>query len=164
MYTYIHVPISIVFSIPGTLLAKQFLPSSVIHVWVPMILDLTMCHSHSIACGAFIWSVAVTGMAGSQTFGAIITSRLFIGIGEAMFGQAVALHYSLWYKKDEIAKRLALFIGSGVLAGAYVGLSSRLSLLTDRGLDLAASLHTESLTSKAAFPTGAFCKILLMMR
>ena len=83
-----------------------------------MIPDLTIRHSHSIACGAFIWSIAVTSMAGSHSFGAIITCRLFIGIGEAMFGQAVALHYSLWYKKDEIAKRLAVFIGSGVLAGA----------------------------------------------
>lgn len=57
-------------------------------------------------------------MAGSRSFGAIVTCRLFIGIGEAMFGQAVALHYSLWYKKDEMGKRVALFIGAGVLAGA----------------------------------------------
>ena len=97
-----------------------------------MILDRTICHSHSIACGAFIWSIAVTGMAGSHSFGAIIVCRLFIGIGEAMFGQAVALHYSLWYRKDEIAKRLALFIGSGVLAGAYVGQQLRPSLPIDK--------------------------------
>jgi hypothetical protein len=83
------------------------------------ILELIMeGHRHSIACGALIWSIAVTSMAGSRSFGAIVTSRLFIGLGEAMFGQAVGLHYSFWYKKDEMAKRLALFIGSGVLAGA----------------------------------------------
>jgi MFS family permease len=80
-------------SIPGTLLAKHILPST------------------SIAIGALIWSAAATGMAGSQNFASVIVCRLFIGVGEALFGQAVALHYSFWYKKDEISKRLALFIG-----------------------------------------------------
>ena len=89
-------------------------------------------YSRSIACGTFIWSIGVTGMAGCRSFGAVIICRLFIGIGEAMFGQAVALHYSLWYRKDEIAKRLAVFIGSGVLAGAYVEPSSGPSLFIDR--------------------------------
>ncbi|EIM83806.1 MFS general substrate transporter [Stereum hirsutum FP-91666 SS1] len=91
-------------SIPGTLLAKAILPS------------------YSIALGALIWSIAATGMAGAQSFGAVITCRLFVGIGEALFGQAVTFHYSLWYKKDEISKRLALFIGAGVLSGAFGGL------------------------------------------
>lgn len=94
----------IVFSIPGTLLAKAILPS------------------HSIALGAFLWSIAAASMAGARSFGSIIVCRLFIGLGEALFGQAVTLHYSLWYKKDEISKRLALFIGAGVLAGAFGGL------------------------------------------
>jgi MFS family permease len=61
-------------------------------------------------------------MAGAHSFGSIIVCRLFIGVGEALFGQAVTFHYSLWYKKDEISKRLALFIGAGVLAGAFGGL------------------------------------------
>lgn len=33
-----------------------------------------------------------------------IVCRLFIGVGEALFGQAVALYYSYWYKKDEVGK------------------------------------------------------------
>lgn len=61
-------------------------------------------------------------MAGAHSFGAVVVCRLFIGLGEALFGQSVALHYSLWYRKDEIAARLALFIGAGVLAGAFGGL------------------------------------------
>ena len=68
----------IVFSIPGTLLAKAILPST------------------SIAIGCLIWSVGACGMAGSHSYGSIIVCRLFIGLGEALFGQAVALHYSLW--------------------------------------------------------------------
>ncbi|PVF99566.1 MFS general substrate transporter [Serendipita vermifera] len=94
----------IVLSVPGTLLAKA---------WVP---------SRSIALGALIWSCAASGMAGAQNYASIIVCRLFIGVGEAMFGQAVALYYSMWYRKDEVAKRLGLFIGAGVLAGAFGGL------------------------------------------
>ncbi|KAH7096798.1 MFS general substrate transporter [Auriculariales sp. MPI-PUGE-AT-0066] len=94
----------IVFSIPGTLLAKAILPSM------------------SIAMGCLVWSVAAASMAGAQNFASVVVCRLFIGVGEAMFGQAVALYYSMWYKKDEIAKRLAFFIGAGVLAGVFGGL------------------------------------------
>jgi MFS family permease len=78
--------------------------------------------STSIALGALIWSIAATGMAASRGLASVVVCRLFIGLGESLFGQAVALHYSLWYKKDEISKRLALFIGAGVLAGAFGGL------------------------------------------
>jgi hypothetical protein len=35
-------------------------------------------------------------MAASQSFASIIVCRLFIGLGESIFGQAVVLHYSLW--------------------------------------------------------------------
>lgn len=72
-------------------------------------------------------------MAGCTSFASIVVCRLFIGLGESIFGQAVVLHYSLWvchcqsftdlqYKKDEIATRLSMFIGAGVLAGAFGGL------------------------------------------
>lgn len=42
--------------------------------------------------------------------------------GEALFGQSVALYYSMWYKKNEIGSRLAMFIGAGVTAGGFGGL------------------------------------------
>jgi hypothetical protein len=93
----------VTFSIPGTLLAKATSPSM------------------SIACGCLIWSIAASGMAGAQSFAGVVTCRLFIGIGEALFGQAVAFHYSLWYKKEELGKRLAAFVGFGVIAGAFGG-------------------------------------------
>ncbi|KZV98263.1 MFS general substrate transporter [Exidia glandulosa HHB12029] len=92
----------ITFSIPGTLLAKAIMPSL------------------SIAMGCFIWSVAAASMAGTTNFASVVVCRLFIGIGEGI--NAVALYYSMWYKKDEISKRLALFIGAGVLSGAFGGL------------------------------------------
>ena len=69
----------IVFSIPGTLLAKAILPST------------------AISLGCLIWSLGASGMAGAHSYGSIIACRLFIGLGESLFGQSVALYYSLWY-------------------------------------------------------------------
>ncbi|ORY27004.1 MFS general substrate transporter [Naematelia encephala] len=92
------------FSIPGTLLSKMVPPN------------------YALGAGCLIWAVAASCMASCQSYAGIIVCRLFIGVGESIFGQAVVLHYSLWYKKNEIATRLAAFIGAGVLAGAFGGL------------------------------------------
>ena len=43
----------------------------------------------SIALGAIIWSIASIGQAGVKTAGGLYAARLFIGVGEAMFGQAI---------------------------------------------------------------------------
>ena len=69
-----------------------------------------------------IWSIAATCQAAAQNRAGIFTCRLFVGIGEAMFGQAMAFHLSLWYTKRDLAKRVGLFISAGALAGAFGGL------------------------------------------
>lgn len=63
----------IVLSIPGTLFAKQFLPST------------------TIACGALVWSIATTCQAATHNPAALYVCRLFIGVGEAFFGQGESL-------------------------------------------------------------------------
>ena len=90
--------------IPGTLLAKAINPS------------------YSIAFGAITWSIAATCQAAAVNRGGIFACRLFVGIGEAMFGQAMAFHLSLWYTKKDLAKRIGLFISAGALSGAFGGL------------------------------------------
>lgn len=90
--------------VPGTLLARQFNPS------------------RTIACGALIWSIAATCQAAAHQKAGLYVCRLFVGIGEAMFGQAMAFHLSLWYTKRDLAKRVGLFISAGSLSGAFGGL------------------------------------------
>lgn len=96
----------IVFSIPGTLMAKAVLPS------------------RSIACGALLWSIAATCQAAVQNRAGLFVCRLFIGLGEAFFGQAMALHLTYWYTKSDLAKRIGLFISAGAVSGAFGGLIS----------------------------------------
>ncbi|KAJ6529736.1 MFS general substrate transporter [Mycena capillaripes] len=96
----------ILLSVPGTLLAKAILPST------------------SIAIGALIWSIAATCQAAAFTPAALYVCRLFVGIGEALFGQAMALYFTYWYLPDELSKRIGLFISAGSVAGAFGGLIS----------------------------------------
>ncbi|KAJ9119106.1 hypothetical protein QFC22_003597 [Naganishia vaughanmartiniae] len=94
----------IVFSIPGTLLSKQINPST------------------AISIGALIWSIAATCQAATVNPAGLYVCRLFVGLGEAMFGQSMSLYFAFWYRKNEIAKRISFFIGAGVVAGAFGGL------------------------------------------
>ncbi|BEJ00154.1 hypothetical protein CcaverHIS631_0500110 [Cutaneotrichosporon cavernicola] len=94
----------IVFAIPGTLASKYMLPST------------------SLAIGCALWSIAATCMAATFNPAGVFVCRLFVGLGEAMFGQAVALLFSFWYTKPELAKRVGIFISAGSLAGAFGGL------------------------------------------
>lgn len=94
----------IVFAIPGTLASKYVLPST------------------SLATGCALWSIAATCMAATFNPAGVFVCRLVVGLGEAMFGQAVALLFSIWYTKPELAKRVGIFISAGSLAGAFGGL------------------------------------------
>ena len=94
----------IAFNVPGNIMAKVLKPST------------------AIAIAAFVWGTASTLQAAAFNFPGIIVCRLFIGIGEAGFGPTVPFYYSIWYKREEIGIRNALFIGCGALAGAFGGL------------------------------------------
>jgi MFS family permease len=94
----------IAFNVPGNIMAKVLKPST------------------AIAIAALIWGTASTLQAAAFNFPGIIVCRLFIGIGEAGFGPTVPFYYSIWYKREEIGIRNALFIGCGALAGAFGGL------------------------------------------
>ncbi|KAJ7146696.1 MFS general substrate transporter [Mycena epipterygia] len=96
----------IVLSVPGTLLAKAISPST------------------SIAIGALIWSIAATCQAAAFSPAGLFVCRLFVGVGEALFGQSMALYFTYWYLPDELSKRVGLFISAGSLAGAFGGLIS----------------------------------------
>ncbi|ORY82359.1 major facilitator superfamily domain-containing protein [Leucosporidium creatinivorum] len=96
----------ITFSIPGTLLAKAILPST------------------SISLGALIWSIGASCQAATFNPAGLFVCRLFVGIGEALFGQAMALYFTLFYLPTEQSKRIGAFIGAGSMAGAFGGLIS----------------------------------------
>jgi hypothetical protein len=106
--------------------------------------------STSIAIGALIWSIGATLQAATFDPAGLYVCRVLVGAGEsrassrwagisrplirsslpfvltgeALFGQAIALYLSYFYKKQDLAKRVSFFIGAGALAGAFGGLIS----------------------------------------
>lgn len=90
----------IVFSIPGTLLAKMVDPSK------------------SIACGALIWSIAATCQAATKVPAGLFICRLFTGIGESCFAQAIALYFTYWCVAAlKSLNRLKVFVDASLLPG-----------------------------------------------
>lgn len=81
----------IVFSIPGTLLAKKYNPST------------------TISIGAMLWSIGATCQAGAMNPAGLYVCRALVGIGEAMFGQAIAFYFtceSRLLRADELRNAL----------------------------------------------------------
>src|ERR1700731_774461 len=66
----------IALNIPGNMLAKVLPPAK------------------ALALASFVWGVAATCQAAVTNYAGLIVCRLFIGVGEAGFGAAVALYYS----------------------------------------------------------------------
>lgn len=72
-----------------------------------------------------IWSIAATCQAAATNPAGFCICRVLVGIGESIFGQAMALRLSLWYMKKILAKRVGLFIWADALTGAVPGLISQ---------------------------------------
>ncbi|KAK5106021.1 hypothetical protein LTS08_000137 [Lithohypha guttulata] len=94
----------IVFEIPGNMLCKYIGPG-----WfIPAI---------SLAFG-----IASLGTAYVNTLGQACAVRFILGIFEAPMLPGIAYYLSRWYRRSELAFRLALYIVMAPLAGAFGGL------------------------------------------
>lgn len=94
----------ILFEIPSNLLCKIVGPGK----WIPFI---SFCFGLLSLCTAFV-----------KTFGQACAVRFLLGIFEAGMLPGIAYYMSRWYRKSELAFRLALYIVMAPLAGAFGGL------------------------------------------
>ena len=68
------------------------------------------------------WGVVTCLMSLVKSFHGLVALRFVIGMLESAFAPGVLLLLSSWYKRDELAKRFALYISAAVLSGAFGGL------------------------------------------
>jgi MFS family permease len=66
-------------------------------------------------------SNSVFSICTAKSYAAVVGLRVGVGIGEA-FLQAGPLYLSLWYKRDELATRGAIFFSTAAIAGAFNGI------------------------------------------
>jgi MFS family permease len=94
----------VVFEVPSNLVLSKTRPS----IFLPIIMTL--------------WGAATCCMAAIETYGQLVALRFVVGILEAGFAPGILLILSSWYKKNEQAKRFALYISAAVLSGAFGGI------------------------------------------
>ncbi|EHK22573.1 uncharacterized protein TRIVIDRAFT_191312 [Trichoderma virens Gv29-8] len=92
------------FEVPSNLLLKKLRPSR----WLPLIM---VC-----------WGVVMTLMGIVQSFRGLLVARLFLGVTEAGLFPGVAYYLTMWYCREEIQLRQALFFSAASVAGAFSGI------------------------------------------
>ncbi|KAK5998874.1 putative transporter [Cladobotryum mycophilum] len=92
------------FEVPSNLLLKKLRPSR----WLPLIM---VC-----------WGTVMTLMGIVKNYHGLLIARLFLGLTEAGLFPGVAYYLTMWYCRDEIQLRTALFFSTASIAGAFSGL------------------------------------------
>lgn len=94
----------IVFEMPSNILLKKFGPS---------------VHISRIVIG---WGIVTTCSAAVQSYEGMIVNRIALAIAESGFFPGILYYFTFWYNDSERAFRLAFFVASGSLSGAFSGL------------------------------------------
>ncbi|KAM0330826.1 hypothetical protein ACHAQA_003781 [Verticillium albo-atrum] len=92
-----------IFEAPSNLALKVFSPNR----WLGVLI---------IGFGSFC-----VGLAGTHSFAQVATLRFFLGAFEAGVFPGMIFFLSFWYKPEERATRIAVFLCSATLAGAFGG-------------------------------------------
>lgn len=61
------------------------------------------------------------GLAGTHSYAGVAALRFFLGAAEAGLFPGLIFYFNLWYKQEERATRIAAFLCSATMAGAFGG-------------------------------------------
>lgn len=89
--------------IPSNILLKLVRPSR----WIPSIM--------------IAWGLVMTLMCLCNTFESLIAARVFLGLTESGLFPGVTFYLSLWYRRRDVALRIAIFFSAATVAGAFGG-------------------------------------------
>ncbi|KAJ3094437.1 hypothetical protein HDU96_001685 [Phlyctochytrium bullatum] len=86
-----------------------------------LILNRTSASSW-IARIAVTWGITATCMGAVQNFAGLVATRILLGLFEAGLVPGISYYCSFWYKREELASRIALWFGGAGLATAFSSL------------------------------------------
>lgn len=89
----------VLFEVPSNLALKVVGPK----IWIPAIM--------------VTWGVIMAAMAAVNNGSGLMAARFFLGVAESGLYPGLLLYLSMWYTKQEQAKRIAWFFCSSTLAG-----------------------------------------------
>ncbi|KAJ7451736.1 major facilitator superfamily domain-containing protein [Mycena galericulata] len=90
--------------VPSNIALKLVRPSR----WIPSIM--------------LAWGLVMTLMCLCKTYHDLIIARIFLGLAEAGLFPGVTFYLSLWYRRRDVAARVAIFFSAATVAGAFGGL------------------------------------------
>lgn len=68
------------------------------------------------------WGLVLSLMCLCNTYRSLIIARFFLGLAEAGLFPGVTFYLSLWYRRHDVGKRIAIFFSAATIAGAFGGL------------------------------------------
>ncbi|KAL8903742.1 MAG: hypothetical protein Q9171_007294 [Xanthocarpia ochracea] len=112
---------------------RSFYITYVLFEWMP-ILYTVLSPSTYIALCVLAWGAIASSQALVTSYTSLCFLRALLGISEAAFGPGVPVFLAFFYKQDELAFRIGLFISAAPLATSVA--SSLAWLITKLGRDL----------------------------
>ncbi|PFH53712.1 hypothetical protein AMATHDRAFT_54146 [Amanita thiersii Skay4041] len=90
--------------IPSNILLKLIRPSR----WIPSIM--------------VAWGLVMTLMCLCKNFKSLLIARVFLGLTESGLFPGITFYLSLWYRRRDVASRIAIFFSAATVAGAFGGI------------------------------------------
>ncbi|KAF2098495.1 MFS general substrate transporter [Rhizodiscina lignyota] len=92
------------FEVPSNIVLKLVRPS----IWISILL--------------FFWGLTMTLMGIVHNYSGLVAARFFLGMAEAGFFPAATYLLTIWYRRYEVQRRMAVFYTAASLSGAFSGL------------------------------------------
>lgn len=99
-------------------LLTAFYISYIVFEWLTILYRLFPAHIY-ISCCVLSWGLIASFQAVTNGFGQLLILRALLGIAEAAFGPGVPFYLSFFYKPEELAFRVGLFVSAAPLATSF---------------------------------------------
>jgi MFS family permease len=105
----------------NTAVTLFFVPYTILEVPSNIVLKM-MRPSRWITILMFSWGLTMTLMGLVNSYSGLLAGRFFLGVTEAGFFPAATFLLTLWYRRYEVQRRMAVFYVAATLSGAFSGL------------------------------------------
>ncbi|KAL4771358.1 major facilitator superfamily domain-containing protein [Aspergillus nidulans var. acristatus] len=99
-------------------LLTAFYITYILFEWMTLLYRVFPAHVYISLC-VFGWGLIASLLSLATSFGTMVFLRAVLGVTEAAFGPGVPFYLSLFYKREELAFRNALFISAAPLASSF---------------------------------------------
>ena len=115
---------------------RSFYITYVLFEWMP-ILYTVLAPSKYIASCVLVWGAIASFQALATSYESLCFLRALLGISEAAFSPGVPVFLAFFYRRDELAYRIGLFISAAPLATSFASSLAWLITKVGQGLPIA---------------------------